>query len=380
MKFAQATLIAAFVAVSCQTVHAQHSFYNVSCDACTTTTPCADCAPLSPGLPDPTVPPSSPPQTTPQVAQTPLDFSSPFTGGLGSSSDVAILPGYIESPVPMNQFRFRFDGLFDNETPDRAEFFYAQYGGNGGRAPGPFSLGAVDAQDYSLYVESARSDYFSVFAELPFRSVQPQGVSDTFQGGPIAGLIDNSDSSGLGDFNFGFKYAIIRNPDSVFTFQMRVYTPTGDAGEGLGTDHVTLEPGLLYQRSLTDRLNIFAEFKDWIPISGSTFNGAEFSGNILRYGIGTGYTCYDCNGVSITPLLEFVGWSVVDGLVTNLQPPDALVVNDANTTIVNVKAGVRINIARDACSAHSIYAGFGQAMTNDAWYDSIVRVDWGIIF
>ncbi|MEW4489680.1 transporter [Thalassoglobus sp. JC818] len=333
---------------------------------------CIDCAPMNPYASP--YSPSDPVASAPQS----LDFSSPFSGGLGASSDVAVLPGYIESPIPMNHFRFRFDGLFDNETPDRAEFFYAQYRGLNADAPGPLSFGDIDAQDYSLYLELAPSDVFSVFFELPYRSVQPQGGVGNIQGGPI-GDIDNSDSSGLGDINFGFKYALIRNCESVFTFQMRVYTPTGDAGEGLGTDHVTLEPGLLYQRSLTDRLTLFAEVKDWIPIDGSSFQGRDFSGNVLRYGVGTGYTCYDCDGITITPLVEFVGWTVFDGLVSEARGND-IAVNNADTTIVNAKAGIRLNIERGNGSAHSIYAGFGQALTNEAWYDSIVRVDWGIIF
>src|SRR5262245_15041233 len=41
----------------------------------------------------------------------------------GSSSNV----GYIDSAIPVDRFRLRYDAANDNNRPDRAEFFYAQY-------------------------------------------------------------------------------------------------------------------------------------------------------------------------------------------------------------------------------------------------------------
>ncbi|MBM4002984.1 MAG: hypothetical protein FJ295_06795 [Planctomycetes bacterium] len=50
----------------------------------------------------------------------------------------------------------------------------------------------VDYQDFAAYLEMARSDCFSWFAEVPFRMLNPD-------------LLDNT--AGLSDVNFGIKYA-----------------------------------------------------------------------------------------------------------------------------------------------------------------------------
>ena len=46
--------------------------------------------------------------------------------------------------------------------------------------------------------------------------------------------------------NAGFKWAFWETDDQVATFQLRTYIPTGAASRGLGNNHVSLEPALLY--------------------------------------------------------------------------------------------------------------------------------------
>ena len=387
MRFVRTIILAAFLAAPFAAASAQdltlvNFLAKDQCDTCTIGDGCTSCAPY--GAYDP-----SNPMSSAQSSQTPLDFTSPFDGGLGSSTDVAVMPGYIETPAIMNLFRLRFDGLFDNDTPDRAEFFYAQCACNGFGAPGPGSVagttppqvnGNVDAQIYSMYLESARSDRFSVFAELPFRAIQPEPL--------INGVLSSGDEFGVGDLNLGLKYALIQTPDSIFTFQMRVYTPTGNASEGLGTDHVSLEPGVMFQRYVTSNLLLFGEFKDWIPINGSAMRnpnsryfGKHYAGDVLRYGLGTGYICRPTCNVTITPLVEVVGWSVLGGLTArSVDGGTGVDVVRANTTIVNAKAGVRMNILRGDYTAHTFYVGYGQALTGTTWYDHIIRAEWGLIF
>ena len=68
----------------------------------------------------------------------------------------------------------------------------------------------------------------------------------------------------------GFKYAFIARPDAFYTFQFKTYVPTGAGDLGLGTDHPSLEPGLLAFQRLSERFYFLGEFRDWIPINGST--------------------------------------------------------------------------------------------------------------
>jgi len=49
--------------------------------------------------------------------------------------------GYIADGTIEDYVRVRFDAGYDNNVPDRSEFFYAQCGCNGGDGPGPGSPG-----------------------------------------------------------------------------------------------------------------------------------------------------------------------------------------------------------------------------------------------
>lgn len=290
---------------------------------------------------------------------------------------VVILPGYIDSAVPLNQIRFRLDASYDFLQPDRAEFFYAACGCAGGPGPGgpgvnPTVNSNVDSLDYSVYLESARSDWFSWFVELPFRSIDP--ASNVLGGVPT---LNTGSSSGLGDLTAGFKYSLFADCDQHLTFQLRAFAPTGDADRGLGTNHVSLEPALLYQNQYSDRLTLFAELRDWIPIGGFQLGGADFSGNILRYGVGAGYTLHDSCDWRVTPMVEMVGWTIFNGQMTDTP----VAVTGAEGTIVNVKAGARI---RRHCGIgglpNTMYIGYGRALTGDTWYQDIARFEYSILF
>ena len=159
---------------------------------------------------------------------------------------------YIDSALIRNQVRFRYDAAYDDNRPDRAEFFYAKCGcfrAPGVRAPGPaLAETNVDYQDITAYVEYALTPRFSMFVEIAQRFINPEV---------------NANAEGFGDMNFGAKYALISCPDQVLTFQFRAYAPTGDSGLGLGNDHWSLEPSLLLWNQLSDRLYLEAELRDF---------------------------------------------------------------------------------------------------------------------
>ena len=88
--------------------------------------------------------------------------------------------GYIADGTIEDYVRVRFDAGYDNNVPDRAEFFYAQCGCNGGGAPGPGSPGAQDLatslnfQQLVVDFQYAPHERVAVFGSLPLRFVQPQ--------------------------------------------------------------------------------------------------------------------------------------------------------------------------------------------------------------
>ncbi|MEZ6060967.1 MAG: transporter [Planctomycetaceae bacterium] len=332
----------------------------------------------------------SQPATTPSNAfssGTPQGFPSStpsgsniFSGGVeGTLTAQAHAPGYIDNALPQSQFRIRFDGGWNNVTPDRAEFFYAQCGCAGGPGPGDPNTGTingrVDYQDIRAYLEIATGNRSSIFGEIPIRFIQGVGPLDNRGNG-------TGTASGLGDIDLGFKYALTTDPNDILTFQLRAYLPTGDADRGLGTQNVNLEPALLWRSRVSNRVTVFGELRDWIPIQGSKFNGQNFAGNVLRYGLGVGVTAYeDCN-LQVSPITELVGWSVLDGLVNDAavtagglglgNPPVS-----AKTTIVNAKFGLRTIFKRNGSS---LYFGYGRALTGTHWYQDIARVDYTVYY
>ena len=273
--------------------------------------------------------------------------------------------GYIENAIVGNQIRLRADASFNQKRPDRAEFFYAKCGcfrpTADPSAPGMGNPGvperSVDARELSLGIEYALVRNFSLFAEVPYRAIDPE-------------LSPNA--SGLGDIQLGFKYAVLASRQNYLTLQVRAYAPTGNARKGLGTDHWSIEPGLLYYGRLTERTALAGELRYFHPINGSSGQGTgltgNFAGNVLRYGVGLSYDLASASEVKVSPVVELVGWRVLGGIMTD----DVAGPQSARADIVNLKVGARVRFGdRD-----SVYVGVGHALTKQALYEDIVRLEY----
>ena len=283
--------------------------------------------------------------------------------------------GYVDNAIVGRQIRFRFDAGYGIDSPDRAEFFYAKCGcfrflpSDDPRfdpnAPGPGSPGDVETnlnyQEFRLDTEFPVHDRVSLTAEIPVRSIDPK-------------VIDRA--SGIGDIRVGFKAAAFASEDLYLTAQLRTYIPSGNARRGLGTNHASLEPALLYhQKFAGQRTALAGQLGLWHPIKGSagvpTSSPDRFSGNVLIYGFGGSYDAVDTPRLRIAPVVEFVGWRVLGGFQTTNGPLRA-----DGTHIVNIKIGARL----DTGGPGSFYAGYGHALTNARWYEDVVRVEYRIAF
>jgi hypothetical protein len=320
--------------------------------------------PPQPQQPQSTTPqsPLMEPSTTAPTAPEPGFAGEQFAALGGSTIALESNVGYIDSAIPQTQFKLLYESAYDDNRPDRAEFFYAKCGCfrtaappfTDPSAPGPrLPETSVDYQDIAGYLEYAFGPRFSVFVNAPVRFLNPQ---------------QNANTAGFGDMDAGFKLAMIACPDRYLTFQFRTYIPTGDASDGLGTDHVSVEPALLYYQRLADRLYFEAEFRVWDAIGGS-----DFAGDIVRYGLGLSYDVYRCGRLRVAPVIETVGWTVLDGKESTPVVP----VQDASgDTIVNIKLGARVWFGQGS----SFYAGYGRALTGDVWYKDIFRLEYRLIF
>jgi hypothetical protein len=262
--------------------------------------------------------------------------------------------GYIDPAIPGDLLRLRIDSADDNVRPTRADFFWSVGPPVGDGPSTPES--SVDYQDLMLYGERLLTPTFSGFVDLPVRFLDPE---------------QNPNTAGLSDINFGIKTTLIDRDDMVASFQFRTYVPTGDVDRGLGNDHVSLEPALLLFKPLGDGWGIEAELRDWIPIGGT-----DFAGNIIRYGVGVHCDLFSAPAWQLTPVAEFVGWTVLDGALSIRQPTGPPVIESAaGDTIVNAKLGVRLK-----CDGMDLYTGYGRPLTGDTWYDDIYRFEVRFLF
>ena len=282
--------------------------------------------------------------------------------------------GYVEDSTIDSRVRVRFDSAFENPLPDRAEFFYAKCGCYTGLdhssplfdpdAPGPSPGIVTDLKFQQLFLEGeyAVSDRFSLFAQIPIRWLQPQSF--------VAGFGSFSNQSGLGDLRLGTKIGLHDSTTAGVTAKVEVFIPTGDPEKGLGTNHASVDPAVLYRQDLSSVIAIESQFGVWLPIGGSapapTSGDGHFAGPVLYYGIGPSFTVYQSDTVRLAPVVELVGWHVQSGNQTDLADFDA-----GGTNIVNIKFGARVSFGDG-----SVYAGYGHAMTDSAWYHHIFRMEY----
>ena len=287
--------------------------------------------------------------------------------------------GYIEEPVIGSEVRLRFDAALDDKTPDRAEFFYAKCGcyksipttnpayDPNTPGPGPGIPKDVNFQQLYFYGEFAPTRNLSALVEFPIRWLQPNAAPGTTQ--PFA------NASGFGDMHLGLKFAPLTLEHSTVTLQFKASLPSGDGTRGLGTNHASIEPSILYYQRLSDRLAVEAEFGDTHPLSSSagvpTNNSAGFAGDVLFYGVGPSYVLARTGHTQLAGVIELVGWNVRSGYVTGPANPSTAGVN-----IVNVKVGSRVSFG----SAHSVYFGYGIALTSQTWYRDIFRMEYRYAF
>jgi hypothetical protein len=282
--------------------------------------------------------------------------------------------GYIDDAAVGTELRVRFDAGFGMTTPDRAEFFYAKCGcfryaglDPGAAGPGPGIVTNLRFQELHINYEHRFFRQFSLFVDAPFRSIQPTQV---------VGASMITAKTGPSDLQYGFKLAPIAGPAGYLTFQLRAYQPTGNSSLGLGTNHYSIEPAVLFTRKVAPRMAMSGQFSLWHPIGGATATplapAQQFSSNVLEYGLGGSYQFHAGENVRVGPVLEFVGWNVRQGYVTEPTGPAP----GSGVNIVNAKLGARVVVG----GHNSLYFGFGRQLSHVGWYRDFLRLEYAHAF
>jgi hypothetical protein len=303
---------------------------------------------------------------SPALAQAPPDMSkfmgTPITQGSRSSSTsgdpvMGVKDSYVsilDSAYTRNVLRLRFDAGWTNRRPTRAEFFQSKGGVAGGPGP-PRPETNVDYQEATAYAEWSPIPFVSMFVDTPVRWINPD---------------QNVNTWGYGDTDFGLKLCTWTQEQFIATFQLKVYNPTAQR-PGLGTDHWTIEPGLLAIYQPYDNITVEGELRYWIPLGGT-----DFAGDTLRYGLGASLG-QRSSSFWIMPVVEAVGWTVLGGKELVVAAPDAFTIRDANDqTILNGYLGCRFGFGPQL----DFYAGYGRCFTGAAWSRNFGRLEMRFLY
>lgn len=256
---------------------------------------------------------------------------------------------FIDSAVPRNVVALRYEALFLNRQPMRAEYYHPK-GGVSGASGFPFVETRIDYQELTSYAEYSVMPWFSMFIEAPYRLLNPE---------------INANRHGASDMKYGIKLCTWSDDDIIATVLLRIYQPTARY-ESLGTGHWSVEPGLLASVRLHPKVHLEGEFRYWIPLGGT-----DFAGDLLRYGAGISYG-EKTNGAWLVPVAECVGWSVLAGKTMIATSPENFIVRDAHgQTIVNAYFGMRFGYGPH----FDFYAGYGRSLTGDFWQRDIYRFE-----
>jgi hypothetical protein len=280
-------------------------------------------------------------------------------------------PSFLDQAAPLHVFRARYDAFWNMTRPDRAELFSPKAGYLQSPTVDAYGMplreSRVDAQELSLYVEAQVANHVSIFADVPFRFINP---------------VVNVNEAGLSDVSLGFKWAFILEPTRAVSAQLRGVIPTGDGRRGMGGENIALEPGLLWQEAPTDRLTLFAEGRWRFPLGQRT----DFAGNIIRYGAGLSYQVAEIAHVRVMPTVEGVGWTIVGGRESaELGSTEPIIQHSYGTTILGAFYGARFTFGDDIASLgylalSDLYVGYGHTYTVDRWYQDIFRIEYRLRF
>ena len=203
-------------------------------------------------------------------------------------------PFEMDSSQPSNNTLFRLDFAKGFPTPDRAEYFWAKPRNATLKGKGPELLEReVDYIDFRFRTEIG-GEKFSAITEMSLRSLDP---------------VHNENTTGMGDMSVATKTVMLDGDSWQLTQIFRTYMPTGAFGKGLGTGHVSLEPGVLATYLWRPTTLIHQELKYWFPVGGDPVH----SGQVLRYGLGYSHLVHETDAFAVIHTCEFVGHWFLDG-------------------------------------------------------------------
>lgn len=252
---------------------------------------------------------------------------------------------------PQSQQRFRWDHADNLTRPDRAEYFWARGDGNGlgPSATGPVAYNALDYDELRHYTEVAHGAFGASF-EYSYRAIDTEGAH----------------FAGFGDMTIGTKSLMFDTELIQVAFKFDTHVPQGASREGLGTGHVSLEPGLIFGLNLSDASYLQAEVSEWIPLGGDD----QYAGAIFKYNASYNHVlAYLHPCVPLIGTAEISGWRFQDGAFT--APGTATTLSANGDTYLHASGGVRIFF----CDKADFGVAYSSGVTSNHWAESLIRTE-----
>jgi hypothetical protein len=258
---------------------------------------------------------------------------------------------FVPTARPATYTRFRWDYGNDLRQPDRAEYFWAATGLKG--PPNPETR--VNYHELSIYAEMG-GDRFAFFIDTAYRNVRPDM---------------NAGAGQFGDLILGTKTLLLDSELLQTTFQFRTFIPTGSAGKGIGTGHVSLEPSMLWAIKLYPETYWQGQVGYWIPIGGTPNpNGGSFAGGVFIFNNSLNHLiCRPLRDTALYGTIESTGYNFTSGAYTD---PNGEVRRGNNSTYFNIGPGFRFAVC------DKIDFGFGMqfAVTSDHFAQQLYRTEF----
>ena len=142
------------------------------------------------------------------------------------------------------------------------------------------------------------SKKLSTAFEVPFRSTDPQV---------------NENHAGLGDIQLIVKTVLLDGNQWMLTQYFGTHFASGNSAAGLGTGHVSLEPGMLFRNEFRENTWMHGELKFWFPTGADPQHG----GQVLKFATGFNQVWMETDHNAWLPSIEMVAYSVLNGKATD---------------------------------------------------------------
>jgi len=272
---------------------------------------------------------------------------------------VQYAPYILDTVMPTNQYGIRFDAAYHWRAPDLGELLVAQPQSAGGTGL-PVADKRLNYQDFDFVSEFGNSTV-SAKTIIPLRLIDGT---------------DNGDTAGLGDVEMDTKLVMLNGEYIKFAQFTGMHFNSGDSMKGLGTGHISIEPGMLASLKCSDETYLHAEMKFLFPIAAN----AEQKSNLLTWGLGLSHVLYDYDSFAVIPSVEAVFYTVYNGGFIEPGPVPVFVGNNW-VTVPTLHYGVRMmtDRVRDLGLIEFGFSG-GFSFGANVWYEDIFRVEVRVIF